>query len=904
MTDIALSTTIATIEGLGRLVSHTSAELGPPMSVIKKHAGNPLGDLRAESDHPMLDVAFYKTPDYLSLIESEHKTIVVGRRGAGKSALAYQLSKYWHDVPKIHVVELALEEDQVIGLGPLIRGFGDSYRLVSAGCKVAWRYCLAMETVLQLATRATKFSRSDETGLLARHVTAWRTRGDGPSGRLRKVLQEVMNEGEQPEHIIAELAHRIELNSVETALNETLEEMGCRCIILIDRLDEGYEPTDVGVGLVDGIVSGTISFHAKVRQVRPILFLRDNMSRTIATRNLDYSRNIEGQVLRLHWNDYHLMNMVSQRLKAAFGIEEEETNKVWGKCVARDLKGREGFQKCLQLTLYRPRDILVLLNEAFYDASKENRDQIIPDDVRTAGKAISAHRLADLHKEYSTIIPGLEYLTTAFANGKPELSYRETVGILGAVMCSDAYTTDVLQTFAILAEPIAALRALYGIGFIGIKDVQLGNVVFCHDGNSFNREIRPDDTFVVHPCYWMALNVSRDALSPEQAEEIHDEYDIAVTEDSAAQRSRSLSEIMSGMGKISLGHEGQKSFEEWCHRAIRTVFAGALRNVELCARDVSGLDQNVLALNLSRTESWTRIMEDYHARQVTFVPVNQQAVPRQVFQDAASALTGPNGKIVFLVTRDESTEMRKDGELAWVKEIYASHGVLVVKLTGRFLSNLLGKLRNPQKHDAVERAVNGTLDIYTRSYMKNVVHKPMPVRVDTTSGGDDAGEGVRVDVPAAECYGELAFDPATGAGLLRIFIQRPGAGVRAEACVPINLKDQAYAILADGIAGARKRCIDEMRERARSDGSGALAEELEPPDEQAFIVEWSQDDLAKIVRDKPLFAPLKKNEKDVIKTAIHRVKTLVTFSRDGVGLISTAEDIHIRRTTIPLRIRK
>ena len=56
-----------------------------------KMLSNPLGDVRAEVDHAMLSKAFLETPDYLTLLESDEKVVVVGRRGTGKSALTYKL---------------------------------------------------------------------------------------------------------------------------------------------------------------------------------------------------------------------------------------------------------------------------------------------------------------------------------------------------------------------------------------------------------------------------------------------------------------------------------------------------------------------------------------------------------------------------------------------------------------------------------------------------------------------------------------------------------------------------------------------------------------------------------------------------------------------------------------------
>src|SRR6266403_758675 len=67
---------------------------------------NPLGDIRAENDHEMLDKVFYETPDYLSILEEHKRRIVVGRRGTGKSAMFYKLQSHWHAEPKTVQIEL------------------------------------------------------------------------------------------------------------------------------------------------------------------------------------------------------------------------------------------------------------------------------------------------------------------------------------------------------------------------------------------------------------------------------------------------------------------------------------------------------------------------------------------------------------------------------------------------------------------------------------------------------------------------------------------------------------------------------------------------------------------------------------------------------------------------------
>lgn len=91
---------------------------------------NVLGDLRAEHDHDMLNAAFYETPDFKSIIEFHGKSVIVGRRGTGKSATFYQLSKFWSSDAKARLVTIAPEESEVIGMRHVLTFFGPEENLI------------------------------------------------------------------------------------------------------------------------------------------------------------------------------------------------------------------------------------------------------------------------------------------------------------------------------------------------------------------------------------------------------------------------------------------------------------------------------------------------------------------------------------------------------------------------------------------------------------------------------------------------------------------------------------------------------------------------------------------------------------------------------------------------------
>lgn len=104
-------------------------------------------------------------------------------------------------------------------------------------------------------------------------------------------------------------------------------------------------------------------------------------------------------------------------------------------------------------------------------------------------------------------------------------------------------------------------------------------------------------------------------------------------------------------------------------------------------------------------------------RQAIFEIKNYKSLASNEYRQMLSYLTGEYGRLGFIVNRDDDTNLEKGRELDWMREMYNSHDVLIIKLTGKYLANMLSKLRNPQKHDAPDKALNSLLDTYIRLYI-------------------------------------------------------------------------------------------------------------------------------------------------------------------------------------------
>ncbi|MGE9762126.1 P-loop ATPase, Sll1717 family [Pseudomonas sp. PDM20] len=679
--------------------------------------GNVLGDIRAEHDSKMLESSFWETSDYKSLLESNDRPIVVGRRGTGKSALVHMLSKHWSHKPKTRVMKISPEEEQIIGLRDTFELFGDKYLHIKAGTKMAWRYGVYMEIITDLLNHY-KLQKDLDVASINHHIQAWGSRRQSISTKIRRKLKEILNIESTPQSRIADLSDTLELDLIEEVLFEALEKSRTQYVIFADKLDEGYSPDDLGVAIVDGFIQTVIDIKSRSNEsVIAFAFVRDNIYRSISKLDPDFTRNIEGQTLRLHWDEYNLFNLICNRMRIAFECDIENNTRVWNQFSANGLKGKEGFRTALKLTLYRPRDILVLLNDAFLRANSQSRKEIILEDIESTAKTISTNRLNDLHKEYESIFPALEEFTKSFNGSQPEITITDAVTMVESVLHTDILDKVKLQDIYLFENGIQVLQRLYSVGFIGIYNENSASFVFCHDGKEPDRSFVANSRLLIHPCYWLALGTSQAEISLGEAEDIHDEYDIEVSSATIEQRNQRIGALLQELSEIQEGKPGAVEFEAWCLKAIKVIFAGSLCNVEIHPNK-NGLQQrDIIGTNLAETKFWKRILEDYQSRQIVFEIKNYRELNATEYRQINSYLCNDYGRIAFLITRDFNNNLSKDKELNWAKELHSNHKKIAVKLSVKFLEKHLRKARSPQKHDALDKELNNLLDTYIRQYL-------------------------------------------------------------------------------------------------------------------------------------------------------------------------------------------
>jgi len=181
-------------------------------------------------------------------------------------------------------------------------------------------------------------------------------------------------------------------------------------------------------------------------------------------------------------------------------------------------------------------------------------------------------------------------------------------------------------------------------------------------------------------------------------------------------RKARLGQLIGELDRMKVGDETAGEFEDWCLRALRVIFAVQLTNIEPHPNRTAIQRRDIVATNLGRREFWRRILEDYKTRQVVFEVKNYAGLGPEEYRQMASYLGDEYGNLGFIITRDANEDLLSDRELPWVREYYHRKRLIVVKLTGRFFSRVLSKMRSPQRHDEADAQLNRLLDQYIRLY--------------------------------------------------------------------------------------------------------------------------------------------------------------------------------------------
>jgi len=494
--------------------------------------------------------------------------IIVGRTGAGKSALIFQLKN-----TEDHVIEISPEN--------LSLNFISNSDIISllerSGVKLDIFYTLLWKHVFAVELLRAKFNLSTEEktkswlnnifqSLQKRDQTKERALayirdwGDKfwqeTEYRIKEVTQKLESDirsqlGADLEGLRAgvsggqkisdetktEVVHRAQrvINSIQMkALSDVLALLAEEIFddpqqtyyIVIDKLDENWVDSDLRYRLIRALIETIKSFRV-IPAVKIIIALRLDLIQTVFEKTRDpgfQEEKYHALMLNVKWDKNSLEKLLDKRITRL--VREQYTNQSIGLRALFPKKINNGdlIDYFFSMTFYRPRDAIAFVNECL--KKSEGRDGITVQCVRESEIEYSAARMDALYFEWIVRYPRLrEYI--GFLERMPvkfKLSSftKEKIDDFALKVCFDGENDSdpiIRAGYAYLnggSSPhlftIELVKAFFTVGIIGIKPDGFTAEMWQTDGARCpsDGQIKPASSISIHPIAWSRLGVRFD----------------------------------------------------------------------------------------------------------------------------------------------------------------------------------------------------------------------------------------------------------------------------------------------------------------------------------------------------------------------------------------------------------
>jgi hypothetical protein len=541
----------------------TDKESGIPFKFKK---GATIGEPDAESDERFLSECFTDTGDFQSLRDcSSPQRIIVGRTGAGKSALIQHLKQSEENVIDIPPENLALN---FISNSDLLTTLEKAGVKLDIFYSLLWKHVFAVELIRAkyhlsneektkswVATFLSMLQRKDQGK--ERALTYLRDWGDKfwneTEYRVKEVTLKLENDikaslGLNIDQLKTEISsgtknsseRKIEVvhkaqsvvNSIQVkALSDVIRFLAedvfndpkQNYYIVIDKLDEHWVDDHLRYRLIRSLIETVKTFRA-IPNVKIIVALRLDLLRSVFKNTRDsgfQEEKYQALFLPLLWNKEMLEQLLDKRMVKLVS-EQYRTRPVKMRELFPDTILREKFiDYLLARTLYRPRDAIAFVNECLKQS--DGRGVVRSKTVTQAEIEYSAQRVDSLCYEWiahypklSDYLPLLEKMPAQF---KLTSFTKEKIDdfCLNNCMQEGDNSNDPVITAGYLylngsslhLFVIALFKAFFDVGILGIKPDSFKGQLwsFLDSRPPSDGQIKPSSEVFVHPMVWSRYGI-------------------------------------------------------------------------------------------------------------------------------------------------------------------------------------------------------------------------------------------------------------------------------------------------------------------------------------------------------------------------------------------------------------
>ena len=428
-----------------------------------------LGDLVAEHESDRLYDYFVETDSYYDALKGP-LTILVGRRGAGKTAILYAIRSDKSNTARSHVTILKPVGYETHGL---IRVLEEVRQKSERGFLIEslWKYLIYSEIAGSVAhairERSVYQDRSIDEISFLNHIdsspadfsASFSVRLDNAVSSLEGIGK--ISDAKDQRLKISEGLHDTQINELRRHLGNVLTDYD-DLTLLIDGLDEPWVPgehiphlAELIAGLLGVVQSIHNDFRRSSSRVKPVdtkvtVVLRSDIFAFIQHLIPEQDKL---PIVRINWNDKDLLLRVLEERMLFRAPMTKKITDVWSDVFSHDVVGVTAKEFILRTALPRPRDIIHLVKSAVSSAINRGHEKVLPDDLLSARGQYSQYAFDSILKEDDPTKGKLESILYQFAGPEREIDRNRIEDIYstsGVDECDIEFYLDLLCDISFL----------------------------------------------------------------------------------------------------------------------------------------------------------------------------------------------------------------------------------------------------------------------------------------------------------------------------------------------------------------------------------------------------------------------------------------------------------------------
>jgi hypothetical protein len=534
--------------------------------VFRKH--DSIGSAAAEEDVQFLEECFVDTGDLEQLIDCKNpRRIIVGRTGAGKSALLVKLRQRSRHVIELSPHSLALN---FIANNNVISFFEAAGVNLSVFYNLLWRHILVVEllknkfnivnedahkdymrqirsilykkdrikeqavdylekwgdkfwlTTEERIHELTEKIESKLSGSVGGELIGVKLNAEGARTLTTEQKKEVVERGRQA---VSEVQIRELENMIAVLSDNVFNDSKDHYYVTIDMLDEEWADDRIRFKLIRALID-TIRHFRKVENVKIIAVLRQDLLNKILRQDPTpgfQEEKYESLYLNIQWAKKELHQLIERRINHLIRRRYTKGDVTFNDVFPSTIDKEQTISYLCDRTFLRPRDIILFVNDCLQMC--EGRISISGTIIKQAEEGYSRKRLQSLASEWHTIFPNLAHVAQLFYGAKCNMEVSEFTKdlieeryseIVGNILDTNAdpitRALDTLYTQSANFNSVRSyiLRELYVTGLIGIKTGPSSSTSWSYMSmvTPSLGEIRPSSTIHVHPMFYRALGIA------------------------------------------------------------------------------------------------------------------------------------------------------------------------------------------------------------------------------------------------------------------------------------------------------------------------------------------------------------------------------------------------------------